>query len=70
MNKQLEIIKKAISRKHPCHECHKALEDFTESTTKLESALKNLLNDCINFNGVKTSEVYMEEAASILRKIR
>lgn len=33
----IEILRKAISRKHPCDECHKALD-------RVESLMKKLLH--------------------------
>lgn len=36
--KQIEILKKAISKKHPCNECHEALQE-----------LEKLLNDAPAF---------------------
>lgn len=39
----------------------------TERIEFLEEALNNLLNDCINFDGGKLTDVFMEDASRVLK---
>jgi hypothetical protein len=44
---------------------------FTQAADRielLENTLKNLLNDCINFNGSELSDCYMKAASKVLQE--
>lgn len=43
------------------------LTQAAERIEELEKALNDILNDCINFNGVELTPVFMENASNILK---
>jgi hypothetical protein len=41
--KPIEILKKALAKKHPCDPCHAALEKLERENTRLREALNGIV---------------------------